>query len=118
MDSANETAHTSHATSRSLLQQVREGARHIEIQGLTGSCDAFLLAALLRETTDPLYILTPDESSAERLAGDLAFYWERPEQICLFPQWEVTPFEPLSPHPEVEARRIATLAAMLEGSAR
>lgn len=118
MDSVNETAHISHATSRSLLQRVREGARHIEIQGLTGSCDAFLLAALLRETSEPLYILTPDESSAERLAGDLAFFWERPEQICLFPQWEVTPFEPLSPHPEVEARRITTLAAMLEGSAR
>ncbi len=118
MDQPTDHREIAHATTRSLLQQVREGARHIEIQGLAGSSGAYLLAALLRESSEPLFILAPDQKNAEQLATDLAFYWGRPDEIGLFPQWEVTPFEPLSPHPEVEARRIAALAGLLTRRAR
>ena len=118
MDSALDSTEIAHATSRSLAQQLREGAGRIEVHGLAGSAAAWLLASLLEQHDAPLYILTPDQKSAEQLAGDLAFYSPRRAEIFHFPQWEVTPFEPLSPHPEVEARRIATLFALLEGRAR
>ncbi|WP_305045197.1 transcription-repair coupling factor [Geoalkalibacter sp.] len=118
MDHTPEATDIAHATAHALSRQLQGGARHVEAHGLTGSAGAWLLAALLRESAQPLFILTADQKSAEQLAGDLAFYWGRPEQIWHFPQWEVSPFEPLSPHPEVEARRIATLLALLEGRAR
>ena len=118
MDPSQDTTDIAHATTRSLIQQIQSGTRRLEVHGLVGSAGAYLLSALLRESTTPLFILTPDQKSAEQLADDLAFYWGEPEQICMFPQWEVPPFEPLSPHPEVEARRIATLFALLEGRAR
>lgn len=118
MDSALDRTEISHATSRSLAQHLREGAGRIEVHGLAGSAGAWLLASLLEQLDAPLYILTPDQKSAEQLAGDLAFYSRRPAEIFHFPQWEVTPFEPLSPHPEIEARRMATLFALLEGRAR
>lgn len=118
MDSALDSTEIAHATGRSLAQQLREGASRIDVHGLAGSAGAWLLATLLEQHDTPLYILTSDQKSAEQLAGDLAFYSQRPAEIFHFPQWEVTPFEPLSPHPEVEARRMATLFALLEGRAR
>ncbi|WP_429886322.1 transcription-repair coupling factor [Geoalkalibacter halelectricus] len=117
MDSQ-DTTDIAHATSRSLCQQLRGGARRLEVHGLAGSAGAYLLRALLRDNQGPLFILTPDQKSAEQLADDLSFYAGEAAAVELFPQWEVPPFEPLSPHPEVEARRIATLHALLEGRPR
>jgi transcription-repair coupling factor (superfamily II helicase) len=107
-----------HATTRSFVEGVRGGSLRSEVLGLFGSCGARLLAALLAAGDETVLVLAPDQKQAEAFAADLAFYHGRPEEVFLFPQWEVPPYEALSPHPEVEAARMAALAALQEGRAR
>ncbi len=107
-----------HSTVRSFVEGVGAGGGHCEVLGLVGSSGAHLLAGLLAGSDHTLLVLTADQNQAERLADDLAFYHGRPGEVFLFPHWEVRPYEPLSPHPEVEASRLAALAALHEGRAR
>ena len=105
-----------HAT----LHAVAEGARshrRLEVHGLTGSGNARLLAELLDETGGTCAILVADQKQAARLCADIRFF-RRQDDVVFFPNWEVGPYDPLSPHPEVEAERIASLAAMHAGKAR
>ncbi|MBE0597938.1 MAG: transcription-repair coupling factor [Desulfuromonadales bacterium] len=106
-----------HATLHSLISGVA-GAAHCEVLGLTGSAGAHLLAGLLAKRQELLLVLATDNRQAEQFAADLAFYHGRPGEIRLFPQWEIRPYDPLTPHPEVEATRLATLAALHQGEVR
>jgi transcription-repair coupling factor (superfamily II helicase) len=109
---------TAHATVKAILDELAGGVRHGELLGLVGSSGAHLLAGLLAGSRDTLVLLAADQQQAEQWATDLTFFHPRPGEICLFPNWELRPFEPLAPHPEVEATRLATLAALLDGRAR
>jgi transcription-repair coupling factor (superfamily II helicase) len=107
-----------HATARSFVEGLRGGPLRSEVLGLVGSCGASLLATLLATGDETLLVLAPDQKQAEMFAADLAFYHGRPEEVFLFPHWELHPYEALSPHPEVEAARLAALAALQGGRAR
>ncbi len=107
-----------HATVRSFVSGVTADTSRAEVLGLLGSSGAFLLAALLAGSDETLLVLAADGRQAEQLAADLAFYHGRADDIFLFPHWEIRPYEPLSPHPEIEATRLAALAALHEGRAR
>ena len=107
-----------HTTLRSFVEGIGEGAPHSEVLGLVGSSDARFLAALIAEMNEPLLILAADGKKAQELTADLNFFHGRPGEIFLFPHWEVRPYEPLSPHPEIEATRLTTLAALGAGRAR
>ncbi len=106
-----------HATRRSFLTGV-QAASHSEVLGLVGSAGAHLLAGVLAARREPLLIVAADNRQAEQFAVDLAFYHGRSEEIFFFPNWEIRPYDPLMPHPEVEAARLAALAALNEGRAR
>jgi len=105
-----------HATLHSVAEGVRTH-RHLEVHGLTGSAPARLLVEVLAAADGPFAVLTADLKQAERLAADLSFY-RSDTDVVVFPNWEVGAYEPLSPHPEVEAERVAALAAMHAGAAR
>ena len=107
-----------HATIRSVVDTAFAGPGVAEVLGLLGSSGAQLSAALLAAGDAPLLVLAADQKQAERFAADLAFYHDRPGEIFLFPHWELGPYEALTPHPEIEASRLAALAALLEGRAR
>ncbi|MBE0501114.1 MAG: transcription-repair coupling factor [Desulfuromonadales bacterium] len=103
-----------HATCRSIIEGTLEHKR-LEIHGLAGSAEAHLLAGLIKQSKRPLAILVADQKQAHQLRADLSFYSGSSDTIALFPQWEVGPYDPLSPHPEVEAERLATLASLHTG---
>lgn len=107
-----------HATVRSFVAGVTDDPTRAEVLGLLGSSDAYLLSALLTGSDDTLLILAADSRQAEQFTADLAFYHGKPGEIFLLPHWEMRPYEPLTPHPEIEATRLATLAALHEGRAR
>jgi transcription-repair coupling factor (superfamily II helicase) len=107
-----------HTTLHSFVEGIGAGAPHSEVLGLLGSSDARFLAALLAGRNEPLLILAADGKKAQELTADLDFFHGRPGEIFLFPHWEVRPYEPLSPHPEVEATRLTTLAALHTGRAK
>ncbi len=118
MDPLLTSADLHHATSRTLTETLRAGAIRVELLGLQGSSAAHLLAEQLAAGDETLVVLCAEQKLAQQFAQDLAFYHGQPQEICFFPHWEVRPYEPLTPHPAVEAARIATLAALHEGRAR
>jgi transcription-repair coupling factor (superfamily II helicase) len=89
-----------------------------ELLGLEGSSAAWLAAGLLAAGAPRLAVLAADQVTATRFAEALAFYHGRGEDIALFPGWEIDPYAPLSPHPDVEAQRLATLARLVDGRVR
>jgi len=104
-----------HATARCIAEGLHKQPR-AEVHGLIGSADARLLAHLLDSGARPLAVLVDDARQAQRLCSDIAFYRGRTSGLAVFPHWEVGPYEPLSPHPEIEAERLATLAALHAGT--
>ena len=110
--------HVAHATRKAFVEGVLASRSRSEVLGLVGASGAWLLAGLLAASNETLLILTAGQKEATRLAADLAFCHGRSGEIFVFPHWEVGPFEPLAPHPEVEAERLAALAALHEGRAR
>ncbi|MBE9486302.1 MAG: transcription-repair coupling factor [Chloroflexi bacterium] len=104
-----------HATSKSFIDGVSSGLQTSEVLGLHGSADAFLLARLLTEHSGLLVILTADLPQARQLTANLRFFHHHPQQIALLPNWELNPYDPLTPHPELEATRLTTLAALDRG---
>jgi transcription-repair coupling factor (superfamily II helicase) len=99
------------ATIHSLLQELANG-RRAELLGLYGSADAFVLARLLTERTGLLTLVCADINKARQLTDELRFFHKRPAEIGLLPHWELNPYDPLTPHPELDAIRLATLSAL------
>jgi transcription-repair coupling factor (superfamily II helicase) len=118
MDQSPQAPEVAHATIRSVLDGLSAGVVRLEVLGLLGSSGAYLLAAELATLAEPLLVVAADGREAERCAAALAFYHGRPDEVFFFPHWEIRPYEPLSPHPEVEASRLAALSALHEGRAR
>ncbi len=102
----------------SLREKLALGEKQISLGGLWGSARAFVLAAL----HVPLLVISSTPSEAEALADDLEFFCRLMQGeessssgVALFPAWEVLPYEPLSPSPEIVAERINTLHRLLYG---
>lgn len=95
-----------------------KGVPRAELLGLVGSSPAWLAANLLAGGEARLAVLAPDQVAAQQFHEALTFYHGSPAEIGLFPGWELDPYSPLSPHPEVEAQRLATLAALGAGRLR
>jgi transcription-repair coupling factor (superfamily II helicase) len=103
------------ATVHSLLQGLGSGQRS-ELLGLYGSADAFVLARLLAERAGLLTIICADLVKARQLTDELRFFHKHPAEIGLLPHWELNPYDPLTPHPELDANRLATLSALSGGN--
>jgi len=117
MDEQESRSDIAHTTLRSFVEGALATPRS-EVFGLPGSGPAYFLAGLLKKTDETLFVLAPDQSRAALFAADLSFYHGHADEIFLLPHWEIRPYEPLTPHPEVESSRLSTLAALREGRAR
>ncbi len=106
------------ATIRSFIDGVTANQQTVEVLGLHGSADAYLLAQLLEASPKQLVILCAELASARQLVAELKFLYPQPNKIALLPHWELNPYDPLTPHPELEAIRITTLAALNRGQVK
>jgi transcription-repair coupling factor (superfamily II helicase) len=118
MDNTSQESEILHATLHSFVAAGQRPALRSEVYGLTGSCGAFLLAGRLAKQEKLLLVLAADMAQARQFAADLAFYHPQPDQVLLFPHWEIGPYQALTPHPEVEAERLKALAALRTGKVR
>jgi len=103
---------------RDIAAALSPGGSRVTLAGLRGSAPAYLLSRLRAETDRPFLIITPDADSAGETCRELAFYAGGKETVLLFPQWDTTPFEQASPHPDIIGRRLNALARLMEGTAR
>jgi transcription-repair coupling factor (superfamily II helicase) len=107
-----------HCTLSGVLAPFASGiSGHSEVLGLNGSSDAWFAAELLARNRRDEYLLVVASSQAEaqRFYRALSFFHGRQADILFFPHWETEPYAPLSPHPEIEATRLATLASLSSG---
>ncbi len=97
------------------------GEDGLSLTGLAGASHALILARLEIESSNPLLIITATPSEAEKMLKDLRFFLRGSslpeESLCLFPQWEVLPYDDKAPHPEIVRERMDTLSRLLHRQA-
>ena len=109
---------------------LKTGAGGISVSGLTPTAKALLIALLHRASGKPLVVVVSDNRAAEdlqpvvaafgELTGAIAPHSERgtsSDAVLILPAPDVLPFEGLSPHPEIQEQRAATLSKVAAGTA-
>jgi transcription-repair coupling factor (superfamily II helicase) len=86
----------------------------LSLYGLWGGTRALVLAEVARALRRPLVVVTATLKEAEELTADLRFFLDR-DQVHLFPEQEVPPFQPVSPPLELRAERVQRLRELRDG---
>ncbi|MBN2907242.1 MAG: transcription-repair coupling factor [Rhodobacteraceae bacterium] len=87
---------------------------HITAGGAPEGYDARLLAREMARTGRPVLHVARDDKRLAAMRAALAFF--APDAVVLdFPAWDCLPYDRVSPNPDVEAARMATLAALVAG---
>ena len=102
---------------RSVLDQIRRGARVVSISGLVaGPARALALAALQRETGKQFAVVVPAQRDLENWERDLAFWFcavrgvdDCGDAVAVLPASESDPYAGGSPHTETLERRALAL---------
>ena len=92
------------------------------VSGLTSSARSLYLPLFARAAGVPVIVVVPDNKAADALqvavrAGCDLTGAIAPNRVLKLPAHDVLPFENLSPHPEIQEQRAATLWKMATGSA-
>jgi transcription-repair coupling factor (superfamily II helicase) len=92
------------------------------VSGLTSTARALFLPLFARAANVPVVIVVADNKAADALQIALRAGCELtgaipPDRVLKLPAHDVLPFENLSPHPEVQEQRAATLWKMATGAA-
>ncbi|MDO5604990.1 MAG: transcription-repair coupling factor [Paracoccus sp. (in: a-proteobacteria)] len=86
-----------------------------DIITLSGAPEGFDAALLAREAArGPVIHIARDDRRAEAMRAGLRFFAPT-LPVLEFPAWDTTPYDRVSPAPEIMAARMATLAALAHG---
>jgi transcription-repair coupling factor len=102
---------------------LKSGAGGISVSGLTPTAKALLIALLSRAAGKPLIVVVASNRAAEELQPNVAALAElsgalrKDSEIVCLPAPDVLPYEGLSPHPEIQEERAATLWRLAQGNA-
>jgi transcription-repair coupling factor (superfamily II helicase) len=99
---------------QALAAGVQAGMTEQLVSGLPGSSRTVLIAALAQQLQRPLFVITHNMYSAQKIAEDLAECLP-PEQVLFFPAHEVTLTEAFAASPEIRAQRIEALCRLTRG---
>jgi len=84
--------------------------------GLHGSSLALAIRSAAAACPQTTLVVTRSSHQAQVLARDLDLLATAPLPVWLFPDHETLPYDPFSPHPDIVAERIRTLAALAGAS--
>ncbi len=92
------------------------------VSGLTSSARALYIPLFARAANGPVVVVVPDNKAADVLQVALRAGCDltgaiSPNRVLKLPAHDVLPFENLSPHPEIQEQRAATLWKMATGGA-
>ncbi|MBW7849137.1 MAG: transcription-repair coupling factor [Rhodospirillales bacterium] len=94
------------------LEFLATAAGRTSIAGVPEGHDALLLAELASGPAAPCILhVARDDARLARLAETLAFFAPAAE-VLQFPAWDTVPYDRVSPHVEIAARRIDTLTRL------
>jgi transcription-repair coupling factor (superfamily II helicase) len=102
---------------------LRGRAGRIRVTGLTDTAKPLHLPLFSRAASAPLIVVVANNRAADAMLPQLRAFSELtgavdPETIVKLPAHDVLPFENLSPHPEIQEERAATLWKIVSGDAR
>ncbi|MCE1224941.1 MAG: transcription-repair coupling factor [Geobacteraceae bacterium] len=97
-----------------LVEQLHQGLEQATLCGLAGSSPALAVAELSRLLTRQIIVIATDQTAADELTRELLFF--NASSVSPFPAWDVTPFEAVSPHPDISGARLETLQRLLQGT--
>ena len=98
-----------------LLDAVAQNLPFLTVGGLWGSSKAYAAALIRRETAAPCLLITPTQKRAEELFEDLTFFQKigllpvAPDNIHLYSQWNIAPYEHAAPLRDIVAERLTVL---------
>ena len=111
-----------HEAFQGLLAGVRADGPSLQLlSGLTPAASAVYALLLHRKLARPLLVLTGSQAAAESLHETLQAWFDLAvgggggPAPCLLPALDVTPFDGLSPHPDISESRGITLWRLAEG---
>ncbi|MBV8630934.1 MAG: transcription-repair coupling factor [Silvibacterium sp.] len=92
------------------------------VSGLTSSARSLYIPLFARAAGVPVVVVVPDNKAADALQVALRAGCDltgavAPSRVLRLPAHDVLPFENLSPHPEIQEQRAATLWKMATGAA-
>jgi transcription-repair coupling factor (superfamily II helicase) len=105
-----------------VASRLKEGTGRVSVSGLTPTAKGLLLVLLQRQTSRPFVLLVADNKTAEAMVPVIQAFGEltgavSPKSVVSFPARDVLPFQKLSPHPELQEERAATLWKIATGEA-
>ena len=96
------------------LDYIAKHEARLTVSGAPAGYDAYLAVEAARRRKAPVLFVTADESEAEAALSAMAFF--APDMRLLsFPAWDCLPYDRVSPKPDIESTRLATLAALAKG---
>ncbi len=99
------------------------GTGRRRVSGLTATARSLYLPYFVRASDAPALVLVADNKAAEMLHANLLAACQlsgalQADEVLRLPAHDVLPFENLSPHPEIQEQRAATLWKIASGQAR
>ncbi len=87
---------------------------HVTVSGAPEGFDAQLILKELAERGRPVMHVARDDKRLAAMQAALRFF--APDMpVMVFPGWDCLPYDRVSPNPDISARRMATLAALVHG---
>ena len=94
--------------SQLILQQFKAGEKRW-IGSLLGSSAALLFKEIATQSSSLYVIVASNNQHLAQLESELEFYGIKP---TIFPDWEILPYDRLSPHQDIVSERLAILSNM------
>jgi transcription-repair coupling factor (superfamily II helicase) len=86
----------------------------LTVSGVPQGYDAYVAAEAARRRGGPVLFVALDDVQADAVERALTFF--APQMpVLAFPAWDCLPYDRVSPKPDIESKRLATLAALARG---
>ena len=93
------------------LDYIAKQEGRLTVSGAPAGYDAYIAAEAARRRGGPVLFVARDDEAAENAARAITFF--APQTLVLpFPAWDCLPYDRVSPKPDIESQRLATLAAL------
>jgi transcription-repair coupling factor (superfamily II helicase) len=93
------------------LDYIAKQQGRLTVSGAPQGYDAYVAAEAARRRGGPVLFVAPDDVQADAAERAIGFF--APQMTVLsFPAWDCLPYDRVSPKPDIESRRLATLAAL------
>ena len=96
------------------LDYIAKQQGRLTVSGAPHGYDAYVAAQSAMRRGGPVLFVALDDMQADAAERAIGFF--APAQAVLsFPAWDCLPYDRVSPKPDIESRRLATLAALARG---